>query len=62
MQYAQIEHYPIDVYLLMDMSKSMADDKVKVYELGDSLAQNIGNVTLNIRLGFGSFVGKTDLK
>lgn len=29
MQYAQAEDYPVDLYYLMDLSKSMEDDKVK---------------------------------
>ena len=28
MQYAQAEDYPVDLYYLMDLSKSMEDDKV----------------------------------
>jgi len=31
MQYAQAEDYPVDLYYLMDLSKSMEDDKVWIF-------------------------------
>ena len=36
--YAQAEDYPVDLYYLMDLSKSMEDDKEKLSALGDLLA------------------------
>lgn len=56
--YAQAEDYPVDLYYLMDLSKSMEDDKDKLSQLGDLLAQSMRNITSNFRLGFGSFVDK----
>lgn len=58
MSYTQAEDYPVDLYYLMDLSKSMADDKDKLSELGDLLAESMMNITSNFRLGFGSFVDK----
>jgi integrin beta 1 len=58
MDYAQAEDYPVDLYYLMDLSKSMEDDKDKLSELGDLLADTMQNITSNFRLGFGSFVDK----
>ncbi|XP_059478027.1 integrin beta-PS isoform X2 [Neocloeon triangulifer] len=58
MDYAQAEDYPVDLYYLMDLSKSMEDDKDKLSELGDLLAEAMQNITSNFRLGFGSFVDK----
>lgn len=57
--YAQAEDYPVDLYYLMDLSKSMEDDKEKLSSLGTKLAQTMKQITSNFRLGFGSFVDKT---
>lgn len=58
LQYAQAEDYPVDLYYLMDLSKSMEDDKKKLSELGELLAERMQSITSNFRLGFGSFVDK----
>ncbi|XP_017782378.1 PREDICTED: integrin beta-PS-like [Nicrophorus vespilloides] len=56
--YTQAEDYPVDLYYLMDLSKSMEDDKGKLSLLGNLLADSMKNITSNFRLGFGSFVDK----
>lgn len=56
--YSQAEDYPVDLYYLMDLSKSMEDDKEKLSKLGDLLSDTMRNITSNFRLGFGSFVDK----
>jgi len=56
--YAQTEDFPVDVYYLMDLSKSTEQDKEKHLILGNLLAESIGNITSNFRLGFGSLVDK----
>jgi hypothetical protein len=56
--YEQAQDYPVDLYYLMDLSKSMEDDKEKLSALGDLLAATMQNITSNFRLGFGSFVDK----
>lgn len=58
LQYKQVVDYPVDLYYLMDLSKSMTDDKDKLAELGNQLASNMQSITSNFRLGFGSFVDK----
>lgn len=58
LHYAQAEDYPVDLYYLMDLSKSMEDDKKKLSELGELLAERMQSITSNFRLGFGSFVDK----
>lgn len=58
MSYTQAEDYPVDLYYLMDLSRSMYDDKEKLSELGNLLAESMMNITSNFRLGFGSFVDK----
>jgi integrin beta 1 len=58
MKYSQAEDYPVDLYYLMDLSKSMEDDKEKLSKLGDLLSDTMRNITSNFRLGFGSFVDK----
>merc|ERR1719334_2578202 len=56
--YEQAIDYPVDLYYLMDLSKSMEDDKEKLSALGNLLAETMQNITSNFRLGFGSFVDK----
>lgn len=58
MRYSQAIDYPVDLYYLMDLSKSMEDDKDKLSALGDKLSETMRNITSNFRLGFGSFVDK----
>eukprot|EP00096_Caligus_rogercresseyi_P012190 TRINITY_DN5033_c0_g1_i1.p1 TRINITY_DN5033_c0_g1~~TRINITY_DN5033_c0_g1_i1.p1 ORF type:complete len:836 (+),score=305.25 TRINITY_DN5033_c0_g1_i1:51-2558(+) len=56
--YEQAQDYPEDLSYLMDLSKSMEDDKEKLSALGDLLSATMQNITSNFRLGFGSFVDK----
>nr|XP_016942202.1 integrin beta-PS isoform X1 [Drosophila suzukii]XP_036675853.1 integrin beta-PS isoform X1 [Drosophila suzukii]XP_036675854.1 integrin beta-PS isoform X1 [Drosophila suzukii] len=56
--YSQAVGYPVDLYYLMDLSKSMEDDKEKLSALGAQLSTAMKNITSNFRLGFGSFVDK----
>lgn len=57
-KYSQAEDYPVDLYYLMDLSKSMEDDKQRLSKLGDTLSSTMRKLTSNFRLGFGSFVDK----
>ncbi|XP_035688245.1 integrin beta-1-like [Branchiostoma floridae] len=57
--FRQAEDYPVDLYYLMDMSKSMEDDLQSLRALGDTLAEEMQMITKNFRIGFGSFVDKT---
>ncbi|KAM9710627.1 integrin beta-5 [Menidia menidia] len=58
LQVRQVEDYPVDLYYLMDLSLSMKDDLVTIRTLGTNLAQEMGKLTSNFRLGFGAFVDK----
>jgi len=57
-KFRQAEDYPVDLYYLMDLSKSMEDDKKSLSALGADLAFEMKRLTSNFRLGFGSFVDK----
>ncbi|XP_056144994.1 integrin beta-5 [Lampris incognitus] len=57
-QVRQVEDYPVDLYYLMDLSLSMKNDLDTIRNLGTKLAQEMGKLTSNFRLGFGSFVDK----
>lgn len=78
-QFRQAKNYPVDLYFVMDLSKSMQDDKQEISLLGDLLglcfcvfdiisqiensyssltAGEMGKLTNNFKLGFGSFVDK----
>lgn len=48
----------MDLYYLMDLSKSMEDDKDNLSLLGRELSLTMQNITSNFQLGFGSFVDK----
>lgn len=52
------EDYPVDIYYLMDLSASMADDLQTIKDLGSSLSKEMANLTSKFRMGFGSFVEK----
>uniref|UniRef100_H3D1V2 Integrin beta n=1 Tax=Tetraodon nigroviridis TaxID=99883 RepID=H3D1V2_TETNG len=58
LQVRQVEDYPVDLYYLMDLSLSMKDDLDTIRNLGTKLAYEMGKLTSNFRLGFGSFVDK----
>ncbi|CAH2101707.1 unnamed protein product [Euphydryas editha] len=56
--YAQAQDYPVDLYYLMDLSRSLKNDKEKLRNLGSLLSSTMRNMTSNYRIGFGSFVDK----
>jgi integrin beta 1 len=60
--YSQFEDYPLDLYFLMDLSKSMEDEKENLIKLGDLLAHTMRNTTANLRIGFGGFVRRASQK
>ncbi|XP_057295114.1 integrin beta-1-A-like isoform X2 [Hydractinia symbiolongicarpus] len=51
--------FPVQLYYLMDMSRSMDDDLTKLKTLGTKIAEEIKTITANYSLGFGTFVDKT---
>ncbi|KAI8490708.1 neuregulin binding [Branchiostoma belcheri] len=51
----------IDLYILMDLSKSMADDLFLLWDSLDKLVQTVLQGEKHVRLGFGTFVDKTVL-
>ena len=59
--YEQAQDYPVDLYYLADLSKSMEDDKERLSTLGGLLCSTMHNFTSNFRLGFGSFVDKVEM-
>lgn len=56
--YSQAQDYPVDLYYLMDLSRSMKNDKDKLSTLGSLLSSTMQNITSKFRIGFGSFVDK----
>uniref|UniRef100_A0A668A5C0 Integrin beta n=1 Tax=Myripristis murdjan TaxID=586833 RepID=A0A668A5C0_9TELE len=59
--FRRVEGYPVDLYYLMDLSYSMADDLQNVKELGQDLFAALKGITEHGQIGFGSFVDKTVL-
>ncbi|XP_063975895.1 integrin beta-nu-like [Diachasmimorpha longicaudata] len=57
-QYRAASNYPLDLYLLMDLTWSMKDDKDTIVSLGQEMAHTLGTFTENVRLGFGSYADK----
>lgn len=58
MTYRPAKNYPLDIYCLMDMTRSMVDDKETLVSVGKDLAYTLQHLTENYRIGFGSFVDK----
>ncbi|KAH9643891.1 hypothetical protein HF086_012766 [Spodoptera exigua] len=56
--YSRAQDYPVDLYYLMDLSRSMKNDKEKLSTLGSLLSATMRNMTSMFRIGFGSFVDK----
>lgn len=56
--FTKANNYPVDLYYVMDMSRSMKDDQEKLASLGDKLGSSMRNITTNVRLGLGTFVDK----
>ncbi|XP_072041176.1 integrin beta-6-like [Amphiura filiformis] len=52
------EDYPLDLYYLMDLSKSMVDDLKNLRNLGSVLARELQKLSSDVQMGFGSFVDK----
>ena len=61
-RFRQAENYPVDLYYVMDMSKSMDDDKRRLAQLGDLLGQYPvywwDNIMEDIECDWGTGVGR----
>lgn len=51
LKFKRAEDYPIDLYYLMDLSFSMADDLENVKNLGTSLMSEMSKITSDFRIG-----------
>ncbi|KAL3046017.1 hypothetical protein OYC64_004096 [Pagothenia borchgrevinki] len=49
---------PLDLYILMDFSNSMADDLDSLKNMGEELAKKVPTLSDNFTIGFGKFVDK----
>ncbi|EDW64210.1 integrin beta-nu isoform X1 [Drosophila virilis] len=58
LSYRAARNNPLDLYVLMDLTWTMRDDKDTLEQLGTELTQTLHNLTDNYRLGFGSFADK----
>ncbi|CAB4036734.1 integrin beta-1-like [Paramuricea clavata] len=52
------ENYPVDLYFLMDLSKTMQDDLGNLKSLAGNISTKLRELTSKRRLAFGSFVDK----
>ena len=50
--------YPLDLYLLMDLSYSMKEGFMQIQSVSQQLVDTVRNITSDYRLGMGSFVDK----
>ena len=50
--------HPVDLYALMDLSRSMEKHKDNLEKAADNIANTISKKATDYRLGFGSFVDK----
>ena len=53
------ENFPLDLYMLMDLSASFETDLVTVKNIAPNLVDAVRNLTSRFRVGFGTFVDKT---
>lgn len=58
MKYRPARNYPLDVYYLMDLTWSMRDDKNTLVNIANDLANTLNNLSINYKLGYGSFADK----
>ncbi|XP_017094933.3 integrin beta-nu isoform X1 [Drosophila bipectinata] len=61
LSYRPARNHPLDLYVLMDLTWTMRDDKATLEQLGAELTKTLKNLTANYRLGFGSFADKPTL-
>ncbi|XP_057656374.1 integrin beta-PS-like isoform X1 [Diorhabda carinulata] len=54
-------NYPVDLYYIMDLSKSMEKYKKNLAQLGIKLADTMRKITKDFLIGFGSFIDKVEL-
>ena len=57
-QVAHAKQFPVDLYILMDLSWSMRDSLKNLANLGGEIIAGIKKKTDNLAIGFGSFVEK----
>nr|AII79414.1 integrin beta2 [Bombyx mori] len=58
MLYKPIEHFPLDVYFLMDNSYTMRQFQNELKSQAINILKELSAFTKNVRLGFGTFVEK----
>ncbi|XP_072936318.1 uncharacterized protein [Epargyreus clarus] len=51
-------NYPVDLYFLLDASKTMGDVREKVYNETEKIVEAINEITQDVQLGLGFFVDK----
>ncbi|XP_013098468.2 integrin beta-nu isoform X1 [Stomoxys calcitrans] len=61
LSYRPASNNPLDLYVLMDLTWTMKDDRETLVKLGYELATTLKNLTSNYRLGFGSFADKQEM-
>lgn len=57
-RYKHLSSYPLDLYCLMDGSKSMASSKEELASVTTQLVEDLEKLSSNMKLGFGMFVDK----
>ena len=53
------ENFPLDLYMLMDLSASFRTDLETVKDIAPDIVSAVGNLTSRFQVGFGTFVDKT---
>lgn len=55
------KNYPLDLYYLMDLTKTMENDVTSMTTLGKELADVLQNLTLHFRVAFGYYSDKVEM-
>lgn len=57
-QYQPAKNFPLDLYYLMDLTKSMEPDLNTLQTLGFNLTKTLQELTQNYKIAFGSYIDK----
>ena len=60
--FRQAENYPVDLYFLMDVSRTMEEFAKTLVNVTETLVGELSRLTNDYRLGFGAFVDKVGLE
>lgn len=52
------ENFPLDLYMVVDLSNSLADDLTTIQSIASDIADSLRNISTRFQVGFGTYVDK----